>query len=274
MIAKSHYPTGFLSQYVSSIWLLEAEAANHKRERTLPTGAIDLVFNLAREDSQLYKGSNFDEVQTILGPVVCGAHTHPFGVDTTQSIKTLGIHFKPGGAAAFLGLPADELQNQNIALQDLWGPRADALLDQLRHEKTIEQRFALLDQTLRAGLDVSMHTDRLTRLAIPLMEQAHSAIRIKTLADQFGLSQRQFYQIFRQNVGVTPKVFLRLQRFQKALKKLDAVSQNPDWAIFAAESDYYDQAHLIREFSAFTGLTPTQYQAQKIHRSNHVPLPA
>lgn len=274
MSNTSYFPTGLLSQYISVIWFLDTGTSEHTQERTLPTGTVDLVFNLSEETSQLYTGTHLNKTQSLTGPIVCGAHSRPFGIDTSQPTKVLGIHFKPGGAASFLGLPSNELQNQNVALNDLWGHNANTLLDQLRHQETVYQQFRLLEQILCSCLEISFHADRITKLAIPVMESTQPQIRIRTLADQFGLSQRQFYQIFHEHVGVSPKTFLRIHRFQKALQKLETVNKNPEWAHFAVECGYFDQAHLIKEFVTLSGLTPLQYQAQKGNRLNHIPISA
>jgi AraC-like DNA-binding protein len=87
-------------------------------------------------------------------------------------------------------------------------------------------------------------------------------IRTRELAAQLGLSQRRFIQVFSNQVGVTPKVFGRVQRFQRAVELTRGGSAG-DWADIAAECGYFDQSHLIHEFQVLSGLSPTEFQRQR-----------
>ena len=91
------------------------------------------------------------------------------------------------------------------------------------------------------------------------------------VAGRTGFSQRRFIQVFRDEVGLPPKLYCRLLRFQEVLSRIEA-KQNLDWAGVALNCGYFDQAHLIREFQAFSGLCPTAYLRQRGEHRNHVPL--
>ena len=77
-------------------------------------------------------------------------------------------------------------------------------------------------------------------------------------ADFVGLSARRFIELFRRYIGVTPKLYCRIRRFQRALGELHRIKQM-DWSAFALECGYYDQSHFIRDFRQFSGLTPSAY---------------
>jgi AraC-like DNA-binding protein len=88
---------------------------------------------------------------------------------------------------------------------------------------------------------------------------------------EFGLSARRFIELFRREVGVSPKTFCRIVRFQGALQRI-AVASSPNFVRLALDCGYYDQAHLIHDFKDFTGLTPTAFLEARGEHLNHVPL--
>ncbi|HSM77787.1 MAG TPA: helix-turn-helix domain-containing protein, partial [Bryobacteraceae bacterium] len=106
------------------------------------------------------------------------------------------------------------------------------------------------------------------------LDQFSGAERIRTVSevsDQIGLSARRFIEVFRSEVGLTPKLFCRIRRFQKLIHSLGAGSR-VNWANAALECGYFDQAHFIHDFQAFSGLTPSVYLSQRTEHLNHVPL--
>ena len=103
-----------LDQFVECLWRMDAGPSPHARERALPTGTVELVFDLRAGE-----------------PVICGPHSSYFELDTSVAISVIGVHFKPGGAAAFLGTPAGEFADRLVSLADVWGSRANGLRDRL-----------------------------------------------------------------------------------------------------------------------------------------------
>ncbi len=91
------------------------------------------------------------------------------------------------------------------------------------------------------------------------------------LTERLGLSPKRFIQLFSQQVGLTPKVYCRVQRFQRVLQTVQ-LQQQVDWADVAAGCGYYDQAHFIRDFRAFSGFNPSAYLSLRGENLNHVPL--
>lgn len=113
------------------------------------------------------------------------------------------------------------------------------------------------------------------RFALNVFTPAESELTIGSVTQRIGLSQRRFIQVFKQEVGMSPKLFCRVRRFQHVL---DSVREQatPNWARLALECGCFDQSHLIHDFQMFSGLTPTKYVRQRSKRvlPNHVPLTA
>jgi AraC-like DNA-binding protein len=186
-------------------------------------------------------------------------------------MSVVGVHFKPGGAFPFLGVPAGELRNAQVPLDALWGRQARELTEQILGATTMAARFRVLEQSLLAKAGGQLDRHRAVDFALKALVPGPAAPTIAEVTNQIGLSARQFIQIFADQVGLTPKLYCRVRRFQKALTLIGKV-QKVEWASVAYTCGYYDQAHFIGEFRDFSGLTPTEYLRIRGEHLNHVPL--
>jgi AraC-like DNA-binding protein len=198
-----------------------------------------------------------------------------FVIDTHDHACMIGVHFKPGGAFPFLrGLPALELAGSHRELAALWGDKAPRLRQLLRRARTVQERFVLLEAALLGELGLAGPCHRAIQPALQaLSEQGPS---VTQLAAQANLSHRRLIELFSQQVGSTPKLFQRLQRFQRALHLTRArlAEARLPGALLAQRAGYCDQSHWIRDCVAFAGLTPAQYATQftPLVKGDHVPL--
>ncbi len=202
------------------------------------------------------------------GTMICGTHSENFIIRDANKISVMGVHFKPGGAA-FLELPARELYNERISLDELWKTHATELRDRLVQESTPEARFWVLEQFLTQMLRPTNYHPAVNFALQQFQQSTNSTIR--SITEQTGFSARHFNQLFRDQVGITPKLFCRIQRFQKVLEMLSAKAP-VDWLDIAFTCGYFDQAHLIHDFRAFADCTPTEYLDQRGFHRCHVVL--
>ena len=257
MIAyRRHLPRPPLSEFIEVLWLYENAGSLHRSERVLPTGTVELVINL-RDDA----GRNFDGV-------VAGPHSRFFMLDSGQPVSVIGAHFKAGGAFPFFALPMDELRNQHVPLEILWGKEAVELRELLLSTETLVARLLLLEHALTRHLLRSR--ERHPAVGYALQTFGHRARRIADVVDEIGMTQRRFIQLFSAEVGLTPKAFCRIKRFQRAIALVDG-RKAVQWADIALASGYYDQSHLVHDFQDFAGLSPARYLARRGPFINHVP---
>jgi AraC-like DNA-binding protein len=232
-----------LSEFVDRFWFYRCDASVRVRERALPAGTMELVIDL-RNDGR--------------GPLVYGAHSEPYVVDAADAVSSVGVHFKPGGAFPFLNLPAGELHDTHVALEDLWGSRADALHDRLLEAETPAAKFRVLEQALLAQAVRPPARHPAVAFALEEFRRGARAPTVGDVTDRLGLGARTFIRLFTEEVGLTPKLFCRLRRFQQVLG-LARRGRPIGWADIALDCGYYDQAHLIHDFRAFSGFTPTEF---------------
>lgn len=200
-------------------------------------------------------------------------------IDTAEEASLIGVHFKPGGAFPFLGVPTGELADLHVDLETLWGPTAVELRERLCALITPTERFHLLEQALMSQLCAPLQHHGAVPAALDAFGRTEVRSTVGDVTQRIGLSQRRLIQVFTAEVGLTPKLFCRVQRFQRVLERVRQTSA-PDWAQLALDCGYFDQSHLIQDFVAFSGLRPTDYvrrhhelRQQGVHiKRNHVPL--
>lgn len=201
-----------------------------------------------------------------------GAYRGFFVIDTLEHASIIGVHFRPGGAYPFVGMPADELADAHVDLETLWGRSAVELRERLGAAATPAQRFRLLEEALVARLSRALVPRGAVGVALEHLGRHDAGVR--EVAGHVNLSHRRFIEVFRREVGMTPKLFARVRRFQRAMALAQRAAA-PDWARLALECGYCDQSHMIRDFLAFSGLSPAAYLRQRSERvkEHHVALP-
>jgi len=271
-VTETYFPKAPLRNFVELIWRYDGLVQRHDLERVLPTGTMSIIINLAEDTSRKYDPHDPCQVERLPGSILSGPHGAYFVIDTAEQASILGVAFKPGGAAPFLRMPASEVRDLLVSLEDVWGAEAHGLRERLL-EAAPNDRFAILECWLlqQARGDLTQHpavTHALTEFGgVPHTRS------VSEVTDHVGLSSRRFIEVFDDEVGLTPKLYCRIRRFQHAIRLVHE-SDDVDWADLAARVGYYDQSHLIREFQEFSGLKPSAYLKDRSIHMNHVPLSA
>lgn len=267
----SRVPSAPLSDAVESVWFFRQPAGPHTLERILPTGTAQLIINLSEDRTRAYGAEPPYPVTVNPGTVLAGVSSKCAVIDSAETTYVAGVSFRAGGLPAFFRLPPEETRDIDIPLEALWGR---AVTGELR-DRLLETRSpqAVLDTLhevlLRQRLDRATHPAVI--LALDVFRREPRLARIDEVSRTAGLSQKRFIERFTRAVGVTPKRFCRLQRFQQTTMRIHrGVAIN--WAQLALECGYFDQAHFNHEFREFAGLTPTRYLAQRGPFQNHVKI--
>jgi len=265
MIYIERTPAAPLRDCIRVLWYTRAPTVLHQRERILPTGSVQIIINLARDF--IWDCPEGQPARTLAPSLVVGARSQYEIVDTSDMADLIGIVFHPGGFAPFASEAADTFSNRNIGLEDVWGTRSRALRDLLREAPTPQAKLDALESFL-------LHSNLCRDTRNPVVAHAlHRFARFATVRDvagDTGWSQRRFSQVFREQVGLSPKVWCRIQRFQRAVRQLHA-GADVAWAELALDCGYYDQSHFANEFRAFSGIDATTYSARRSLWANHIP---
>ncbi len=253
----SRVPRPPLDGLIDDLYYLELEGAPPYPRLTLPPmPAAFLIVNLGAP-FRIRAGTDSEAGEYADG-VVITTPTRAFEFGYPPGTRSVGVHFKPWGAAPFLPMPAGELCDRPVTLEDVWGrSTVAALRDRMATAAGPHEMLTLLeDQLMRsiretAGLGLVRHTSS-------VIAAATGAVAIGELSVAAGVSSTHLAQRFKEVIGVTPKRFARTYRFAATVLSIDPAGP-VDWLELAGRAGYYDQAHFVNEFRAFTGLTPTRY---------------
>ncbi len=226
------------------------------------------MINLAEDEFRTYTGPNCETAHRLRGAVLAGPRGNTVAIDTREQRWLLAVEFKPGGAAAFLPLPMNEVCNQVVELVQLWGRDGALLRERLCEAPTPAGKFAVLEALLLKCLAIPR--DPAIAAAIVLLDRGVSLAEVRS---RVNLLHKTFVRRFRQHAGLTPKRFSRVRRLQRIVGSVAAAAE-VEWCLVAAEHGYSDQAHLIHDFHDLTGLTPAAYRPSSPNRRNHVPIAA
>lgn len=277
MIYKTYRPCLPLSQLIEFLWYWEEENATESQSCILPLGSVEWVIDLHEDNLPIFDLYSQTQCGSTKGARLCGVHSQGFIIARHQKCSVMGVHFKPGGSAAFLPMPVKELQNQILSLEDLWQD-AGELRERLQwgntdpsasSRSTITKRFQTLEQYLLRVMR-SQHHHAAVDFALREFER-FPQVPVSAVTDQIGLSARHFNQLFRDYIGLTPKLFCRVRRFQRVLSRVEGKRQI-NWLDVALTCGYFDQAHLIHDFRHFADCTPTEYVAKRGVLPFHVEL--
>ncbi|WUR13686.1 helix-turn-helix transcriptional regulator [[Empedobacter] haloabium] len=235
-------PCPALRPYVDCLWAAHTDAA--APHRVLPDNCIDILWQ-----------------DTGAGAFAVGMMSTPIWVPARQPVRTVAVRFRPGAATLFLGAPLHVLTDTRADLADLWG-RADALRLQdalWQPALTTATRLRRIEEALLARLACAAPAPTLGQRAVAAIEASHGTLRLEALADALHVSRQHLSLQFRQQVGLTPKLFARICRFRRASAALRDGGAG-ELAQVALDCGYFDQSHLIRDFHDFAGTTPAAWR--------------
>jgi AraC-like DNA-binding protein len=231
-VYREHSPCAALSRWVECCWTFESPDAEHA---VRPDGCLDIVYSPE------------------LGLRAVGAMPVERRFRMSAGTAVVGVRFRPGLARQFLQAPLVELTGRLAPLEQIWGRRARELESRLSGSPSAEERARLLLSALPPDEARGAATGAIAR-AMEAIASAHGALDLDWAATQAGMSARQFRRRCLEDSGLSPKRLCRVLRFRRSFEL--AASRGLSWAAIAAETGYFDQAHLIRDFREFTGRTP------------------
>jgi AraC-like DNA-binding protein len=214
--------------------------------------------------SDLCDGRGHSIGQAVLGGARAGFYVR----DTTKPMRSVGAVLRPGSAAVLFGATAEAFAERHTPLGDLWGQFAASAREQLLEARSPQQQLDLLENILAARLP---RVRGLHPVVAQALETFATVPDVRSAVRRSGYSHRRFIALFRQAVGLTPKVYCRLRRFRRVIDCIKS-GRVGSWASLALAAGYSDQPHFIREFREFAGVTPDEYRQISPQFAFHVPV--
>ena len=274
MVFHAYQPVFPLDQFIENLIYFDGLTAPHNLDRFLPDGNTEIIINLTERPQYIYHNETLQEIQACRYAWVSGVRTQPITIPSGTGSQMLVVTFKKGRAFPFYAFPIIELTDTVVDADLVFGRKFHHLREQLLTAISMERRFQLVEQFLlqQAGNAIREEiSNRCIDYAVSSIIHSPSLQRLHQLSDEIGYSQKHFIQLFRQQVGVSPKQYLKIMRFQKAICAIENCEFMP-WSQIALESGFYDQAHFIQDFKHFSGFTPNEYIKRKTATLNYIPV--
>ena len=248
-------PHPLLRQYVDSYLLVSVDQpeCSSIEVSLFPNVTQRLVFALDTGNT-IYdcKYSEFCAPNYIVGP-----NDAIRRVRTSPGLRKMMVQFKPGGLYKIFRFPAHNFSNRPRNAVEFLGKQVFEIGDQLR-EKPVSGKIELMDDWLIENLQIPKKTDRNIDHAIQLIEQYNGNISLTELEHATFTTKRTLERHFLEQIGLLPKSFSRLVRFNSVIRFIEA-NLNVKWRQLADFFGYYDQSHFINEFKSLTGGLPQDY---------------
>lgn len=260
---ESIEPIKILRKYIKNYFIVETNNSIDylPKERIYPCGYATMVFHYG-SPSKFQKKNSGNYIEPNL--VICGQQTNYYDLSLSGKTGMILIVFRPHGVKSFFNFPITELLNENLSLQELVNNEAVELEDKLFNAPNNRQRITHLENFLfkkliTYGDGFAAHNNEFERVehAIKIIENSKGQIKAQAIAHEVCLGIKQFERTFSKYVGVNPKKFASIVRFQNIIQMNSKDKRSLSQIAF--DNGYYDQSHFIHDFKSLTGLAPKAF---------------
>lgn len=287
MILDFHVPPPPLDRFVELVTYYAGYEPEHSKECLLPDGAVEIIIDLTDSPKRLYDRTDHRHSKAFRNAWISGMRSQWIVIEAAPQSSMVVIRFRPGGAFRILGFSVNAITDTVDELDAVLGRMTAGLRDRILEAPTVAGKMAAIDDWLteRARGDYDTHpvVDYVTqRLFAP------AGIQVQQVVDEIGYTQRYLLKLFQRWVGMSPKSYARIRRFQQVLTMVSSpdgapdplkaarfeltAPLEPDWTRVALDCGYYDQSHLIHEFRELSGMTPGRYLAAYRGQENYLPM--
>lgn len=254
---QTFQPHPDLQSLVNCYWTLEVHAqTDAQRQRIVPDGCIEMAFILGDDIKRYTSGNEF-----VIQPraMVIGQTIEPFYIEPTGYVNTFAVRFYPYGFANFVSVPIKNLINKETPIELLFEQNASReLVQNIVQATDTKQRIQIIENFLLDKLNDKATIDKIVKTTIDALLSTNGSASIKTILKEDSSKRRQLERKFIAQIGISPKQLGKIIRLQTALKLL--LNEKPESLTnIAYESEYFDQAHFIKDFREFTGINPKEF---------------
>ncbi|SED22484.1 Helix-turn-helix domain-containing protein [Tenacibaculum sp. MAR_2009_124] len=261
---KIFEPQEDLKEWVKCYWTLEIPKEKTPKINTIvPDGCIKMIFHYGDK----YKNYN-DKGESEFVPrcLVVGQLTKPYLVEPTGKTATFFACFHPNGYLPFATIPIKEMENKVISFEKLFGKEGVEIGQKILNANSTSERISLIEGFLFKKLANTKTIDEIVKSTVETILTANGQFSVNELSEQNNINRRQLTRKFSSIIGLSPKQLSKTIRIQNTLKTL-LTQEVKSLTDLAYENEYFDQAHFIKDFKEFTGLTPKEFYGDDLKMS-------
>lgn len=258
-------PSAVLANFVNCYWLMTNSDNlvdnNSEKDRLIPDGSLEIVFHLKKRIVKTtFDGEEFFETSDM----IIGQVTKPYFIHPEGEVYIIGIRFFPHTIHYFLDFPVQEINDTALTLDLVWGEEYRILKNNIISAQNIQQSIDLIESFLIKKLENLSYnfSHKALDYCYKSIMLTNGKCPIEKISKELGISNRYLQRICLEKMGISPKYFAKIIRFQHIFNHL-LNNQNRTWTSISYELGYYDQAHFIKDFRLFTGTNPSSYIKEK-----------
>jgi AraC-like DNA-binding protein len=248
------------------IQAIEVYHANWNEDKELPAPYVTCLANTQqclyfylRDGVKVIPAENVEFPSPTV--VVTGPKSKPVGLRFGKDHLMVKVLFHPTGTYRLLGIQMQKAVNNGLDAREFWGNELDAVLSDLRQTSSYQAMADIVAAFLQTKVDVSCRPEEPIDLVVMKMLEPANNHALEAWADMACLSLRQFERNFATRTGISPKLFIRIVRFEHAMQ-LKNENEAKSWTEIATACGYTDSSHLLREFKEFAEFTPGKFYEQ------------
>lgn len=261
---KIFEPQQDLKEWVKCYWTLDSPLENTPTKNTIvPDGTMKLIFHYG----DTYKHHPSDKESIILpNCFLIGQLTRPYIVEPIGVTGSFVVRFQPNGFFPFANISIKEIQNTAVPIETLFGKEGEEIGERILSANSTSERIALIETFLLKRLTEKDTIDTIVTSTVNTILNADEQLSVNELSKRNNTNRRQLTRKFAATIGLSPKQLSKTVRIQNTLKTLlnEEVTSLTD---LAYENAYFDQAHFIKDFKEFTGLTPKEFYGDQLKMS-------
>ncbi|RAV29311.1 AraC family transcriptional regulator [Sinomicrobium soli] len=241
-------PIKQLQDYIRYFWILGSSMDDniHKKFKIIPDGLPALIFQNEPNLFFAKEGKAMPQLFLYGQSTKCTEHR------VTGAFKIIGVYFQPTALKTLFNVEAFELNNQNVSLEHIID---DPILEKLINATSVNEKIDILTYFFLNLIQKIRYNDSKVEFASTLLQRGKT---LKEIQIEMNISERSLERMTKQYVGISPKMFSRIIRFQSGLNILRKTDFK-DFTELAYMADYFDQSHYIKEFKEFTGTNPKNF---------------
>nr|WP_315028443.1 helix-turn-helix domain-containing protein [uncultured Chryseobacterium sp.] len=255
-------PNPEFSPFIKCFWTLEHPKEDIPQSQTIvPDGCMEMIFHYGDLYNQYIDGI------AVIQPRSCvfGQLTQPLKIEPTGITGIFSVRFHHDGFIPFTTIPIKEMDDKAVSLEKLFGTDGINFEKNVLLASTIPEKISVVETFLLGRLNAET-IDRMVKTTIDLLLDVNGQIPVNKISEQTKINRRQLERKFSSSIGLSPKQLSKIIRLQKVIKLLLSKEYTSLTAL-AHESEFYDQAHFIKDFKEFTGFTPKEFYGDHLQMS-------
>jgi len=256
MIFEKHIISSKLNKYIDSIVYFKDFNPIHSIERVIPTGQMFIIFEFDNMTREILDNNSLKQINKYSKVWISGLHFKYISISAHSKSEMLVIQFTSVGVFPFLHIQAHELNGLVINGENIFGQGILDLREKILEVDDVKIKFELIENWLLNRFDESkIPPDYFVKFVDSII---NTPLSLSENLKKYPFTQKQLIHNFKKYIGITPKYFQRIIRFNEILKIIQR-KEHVSWTNIAYRCEYYDQSHFIKEFYHFSGFNPQEF---------------